>query len=110
MIQMAACVYCPPFSRTPGTYPLMYPGSISEVSKGGSSNWIKPFSLLIRNEFTALMADRDRSVSPAPDNTDQLCEMASILHSILFFEPSGEPSSKKARKYHSPSQACALMF
>ena len=23
----AACVYCAPFSRTPGTYPLMYPGS-----------------------------------------------------------------------------------
>ena len=32
--------------------------------------------------------------------------MASIWHSSLWAEPSGVPSSKKPRRYHSPSQAC----
>ena len=31
---------------------------------------------------------------PAPDRTDQLCEMESIWHSGLVAEPSGVPSSK----------------
>src|SRR5688572_13707194 len=88
----------------------MYPGSISDLSKGGSSNWINPFSLLIRSEFTALMAERVWLGSPALESTDQLCEIASILHSSFLLDPSGDPSSKKARKYHWSSQACLLIF
>src|ERR1051325_12079886 len=31
----AAWVYCAPFSRTPGRYPWMYPGSCVVLSQGG---------------------------------------------------------------------------
>jgi hypothetical protein len=40
------------------------------------------------------MAMRERSASPAPDRTDQLCAIESMLHSELLADPSGEPSSK----------------
>jgi len=40
--QRAACVYWPPFSRTPGGYPLMYPGD-GEATQlralGASCDW-----------------------------------------------------------------------
>ena len=35
---VAAWVYCAPFSRTPGRYPLMYPGSCVVLSNGGVSS------------------------------------------------------------------------
>jgi len=35
------------------------------------------------------------------------CAIASILHSLLSFEPSGVPSSKKPRRYQAPSQPCS---
>ena len=43
--QIAECVYCPPFSLTPGKYAFIYPGSNLLFSNGGSSNFIIPFSL-----------------------------------------------------------------
>jgi hypothetical protein len=53
------------------------------------------------------MACRCRSGDPAPEITLQLCAIASMRHSSFAAEPSGVPSSKKARRYHSPSHACA---
>ena len=53
---------------------------------------------------------RERSASPAPDSTDQLCATESIRHSTLLADPSGVPSSKYARRYHSPSQPCCSRF
>src|ERR1039457_5452942 len=101
--QIAACVYCPPFSLTPGTYPLIYPGFIADLSNGGFSTWIRLLLRLTRCLLTESIAIRERLASPAPDNTDQLCEMESIWHSGFFADPRGEPSSNKARRYHSPS-------
>src|SRR5947208_2580054 len=46
-----------------------------------------------------------RSGRPAPEMTLQLCATESILHSSLVRDPRAEPSSKYARRYHSPSQA-----
>ena len=46
-----------------------------------------------------------RSGFAAPEITLQLCAIESILHSSLVREPSGDPSSKYARRYHSPSHA-----
>ena len=37
--------------------------------------------------------------------TDQLCAIESMRHSVFCAEPSGVPSSKYARRYHSPSHA-----
>ncbi len=51
------------------------------------------------------MALRERPTSPAPDSTDQLCAIESIWHSAFLLDPSGVPSSKYARRYHSPSHA-----
>src|SRR5690349_7896363 len=56
------------------------------------------------------MAFRERNSSPAPESTDQLCAMESIWHSWFEEEPSGEPSSKYARRYHSPSHAFCSML
>ena len=55
------------------------------------------------------MAVTWRDFSPAPEITLQLWAMASMRHSLAVAVPSGEPSSKKARRYHSPSQAVASM-
>ena len=55
--------------------------------------------------LTDCIAARARAGSPAPDNTAQLCAMASIRHSSSDAVPSGEPSSKYARRYHAPSHA-----
>src|SRR5476649_2377381 len=53
------------------------------------------------------MAPATRSLLAAPDSTPQLCEIESIWHSSFSCDPSGVPSSKYARRYHSPSQALA---
>ena len=50
------------------------------------------------------IAMRACSGSPAREITLQLCAIESILQSSLSAEPSGDPSSKYARRYHAPSQ------
>ena len=52
------------------------------------------------------MARAARAGLAAPEITLQDCAMASMRHSSLPAEPSGVPSSKKPRRYQSPSQAC----
>ena len=47
-----------------------------------------------------------RAGSAAPESTAQDWAMASIWHSGLFLAPSQVPSSKVARRYQAPSQAC----
>ena len=49
------------------------------------------------------MACAWRSGRPAPEITLQLWAMASMRHSSAAAVPSGEPSSKYARRYHWPS-------
>src|SRR3990172_12028332 len=90
----AAWVYCPPFSRTPGTYPLIYPGSRCDLSNGGVNNLIRDISRSTKYRSTEFMAIRECSGFPAPEITDQLCGMESILHSGFFSEPRGSPLSK----------------
>ena len=51
---------------------------------------------------------RARDRSAAPERTLHDWAIESIRHSALLAEPSGVPSSKKARRYQSPSQPCAL--
>ena len=48
------------------------------------------------------------SGSAAPEITAQDCGSESIRASSLACDPSGEPSSKKPRRYHSPSQPDVL--
>ena len=103
--QIAAWVYWPPFSRTPGRYPLTYPGSNGVWSNGGEKSSIRRSSRRTRRCSTDSMAWRARSVSPAPEMTAHDWAMESIWHSSFSADPSGVPSSKKARLYHSPSHA-----
>src|SRR5579863_6096742 len=51
------------------------------------------------------MAICARLGSGAPASTAQDCAMESILASEFTCDPRGVPSSKKPRKYHSPSHA-----
>src|SRR5664279_211137 len=81
IVHIAACVYCPPFSRTPGTYPLMYPGSRADLSNGGSRSFIRLFLESTRRRASDVMACFDRSLDPAPDKTDHSWTVASIRHS-----------------------------
>src|SRR5690554_3370906 len=83
----------------------MYPGFGLAILKGGSSNWIIFISFLTRCLSKDAMAVSLLSSGAAEDRTDQLCEIASILHSVFSFDPKGVPSSNQARLYHSPSQA-----
>jgi len=53
----------------------------------------------------ALLGRIEIAGRPAPEITLQLWAIESILHSSLVRDPSGEPSSKYARRYHSPSHA-----
>ena len=68
---------------------------------------ISPSSLSTRCLSSACMAFAHRPGLAAPDNTDQLCAIASIRQSCEVFDPRGVPSSKYPRRYHSPSQAWA---
>ena len=54
------------------------------------------------------MARLARSGSAAPEMTPQDWAIESIRHSSLDADPSGVPSSKKARRYQSPSQPVPL--
>src|SRR4029453_3094840 len=53
------------------------------------------------------MASRAREASAAPEITAHDCAIESIWHSSFDAEPSGVPSSKNARRYHSPPPAPA---
>ena len=88
----------------------MYPGFDADLSNGGSSSLTSPSSRRTRCRSSASIAARERSAPPAPESTDQLCAIESMRHSALPAEPSGEPSSKYARRYHSPSQPCCSML
>ncbi len=82
----------------------MYPGSSGVLSNGGVKSSTSPSPRRTRYSSTAAIARRLRSLSPAPEMTAQDCAIESIRHSSLAAEPSGVPSSKKARRYQSPSQ------
>ncbi len=56
---------------------------------------------------TAAIARAARERFAAPDRTLHDWAIESIRHSALAAEPSGVPSSKKARRYQSPSQPSA---
>src|SRR3546814_2333600 len=83
----------------------MEPGSCAVLSNGGSSNCTRPASRRTRCWSSASIACLARSGSAAPDSTDQLCEIESMVHSSLAVEPSGAPLSNHARRYQAPSQA-----
>src|ERR1700754_1524883 len=80
---------------------------MGDLSKGGSSSLMRRASSDTRWRSSDAMAVVLRSSLATPDNTDQLCAMASIRHSSFAADPSGVPSSNHARLYQSPSQACA---
>ncbi len=82
----------------------MYPGSRSEWSNGGVNSSTSPSPSRTRYSCTAAIARSACAGSPAPDRTAHDWAIESILHSALAAEPSGVPSSKKARRYQSPSQ------
>ena len=48
IVQIAPCVYCPPFSLVPGIYDFIYPGFNLLFSNGGSNIFITPISLSIK--------------------------------------------------------------
>src|ERR1039457_521948 len=83
----------------------MYPGFRSPLSNGGSNNCTSPRSRRTSRSSNAFIAFRERSASPAPDNTPQPCPTESIWHSVSPADPSGPPSSKYARRYQPPSHA-----
>ncbi len=80
---IAPCVYWPPFSRIPGGYPLMYPGSISLRSNGGAKSRIKPASRSTSSVDTDAIAWRALSGCPPPLMTAQLWLSVSIRHSAF---------------------------
>jgi hypothetical protein len=90
---IAAWVYWPPFSRSPGGYPLMYPGSCAETSKGGVSSSNTRGPRRTRWVRTASRARSPKRVGTAPERTDHACAMASMRHSSFRADPSGVPSS-----------------
>ena len=108
IVQVAAWVYCPPFSLVPGKYAFIYPGSNLLFSNGGSNNFIIPISLSTKWFSRLSIAIYFLSLLPAPEIVAQLCDMLSILHSSFCKLPSASPSSVKALLYHLPSQA--LLF
>ena len=72
----------------------------------GRREQLDDLELVIDQELVAAsIAVRERAGSPSPDSTLQDCAMKSIWHSSELREPSGVPSSKLPRRYHSPSQA-----
>jgi hypothetical protein len=91
--QTAAWVYWPPFSRIPGGYPLMYPGSWVEWSKGGSSRSRSCDFRATSAVRTASMARSANRTGTAPESTAHDCAIESILHSSFCADPSGVPSS-----------------
>ena len=92
--QIAPCVYWPPFSRTPGTYPLMYPGFGPLPLNGGSSSLTMRCCGLTSRAASESSAFFARSRGAMPESTDQLCAIESIWHSTPVAVPSGVPSSK----------------
>src|SRR6476659_5229295 len=85
--QIAPCVYWPPFSRMPGGYALMYPGSSGVLSKGGVKSRTKPSSRRTRYFSTAAMARADRLGSAARDITLHDWAIESMRHSLLDADP-----------------------
>ena len=75
------------------------------MSNGGANSSARPSSRRISSRSTAAIACAARSGAAAPESTAQDCAIASMRHSSLAAEPSGSPSSKKARRYQSPSHA-----
>src|SRR5947207_5573383 len=89
MIQSAAWVYWPPFSRTPGGYALIYPGSCADRSKGGfnSSSVREPRAM--SDVRTASIARSANALGTARDKTAHDCAMESMRHSSFCADPSG---------------------
>ena len=110
-VQMALCVYWPPFSRTPGHVALDVAGiEVRFVERRIEQQDQTRASRRTSRRSTLSIARRVRCGVPAPERIDQLCEIASIWHSSFVAEPSGVPSSKYARRYHSPSQPCSSIL
>src|SRR6185312_1959356 len=86
--QIAPWVYWPPFSRMPGGYALMYPGSSGVWSKGGEKSRTKPSSRWTRYFSTAAMARADRVGLAARDISLHDCAIESMRHSLLEADPS----------------------
>src|SRR5688572_1830323 len=103
--QMAAWVYCPPFSLVPGGYPWIYPGCGCDVSKGGARSNTIPSLGLTRSDSALSMPRRILSWFSPPASTAHDCARESMRASLFAWEPSGDPSSKNPRTYQSPSQA-----
>jgi len=57
---------------------------------------------LARDSFKRAL-ERKTSGAAAPERTAQDCAIESMRHSSFAAEPNGSPSSKKARRYQSPS-------
>ena len=79
---------------------------VSDVLSNGGANSSASLSCgRISSRSTAAIACSARADAAAPESTPQDWAMASIRHSSFAAEPSGVPSSKKPRRYQSPSQA-----
>ena len=93
----------------PARSPGCSPGVGTMRSNGGVSSSTRPSSRRTRCVSTDSIAWRARAGSPAPEITAHDCAIASIRHSAFSRDPSGVPSSKYARRYHSPSQASSTL-
>ena len=78
--------------------------SARRAASGGSSRRIRPASRSTSCASSAAIAGAAAPRAPRPDSTAHACAIRSMRHSSLACEPSGVPSSKKARRNHSPSQ------
>src|SRR5450759_2039484 len=83
----AACVYCPPFSRIPGGYALIYPGSRGVSWKGGQRSRISRSSSRTNSREAASTATRARSEMLPPASTAHDCVIESMRHSSEAAEP-----------------------
>ena len=84
-VQIAACVYCPPFSRTPGRYPFMQPGSTSLLSNGGARRSANLSSGRMRCWSTAIIASFARCKCAVGDYCPRL---GHVIHNRRNLFPS----------------------
>ncbi len=109
-VQAAAWVYCPPFSRMPLRIRLHVARLLHRALEGRREQHA-PAEDRARSRFAssdlhgllrALRVARRRRSRP----TTARWRRCGIRR--CWAEPSGVPSSKKPRRYHSPSQACCF--
>ena len=90
----APCVYWPPFSRMPGGYPLIYPGSSGVLVEGWGEEQHQAFIAADEVFIDRRHGRAARIGSAAREITLHDCAIESMRHSLFEAEPSGVPSSK----------------